>query len=556
MTTSAPPPRPPAGASPSTALMPLNLIRTETVLSRLPIHNLSKKGTVQIQIIQKHADGHTELYWQVAPNPAFGIPRQLAYKLDTLVINKKLDELGRPLPKLLRLDSLRQMGKQLGLSTGKVVTDLRKAAHQNAGAYIIAKLHYTATDGTERTLEAGFTRYSVIFTGERLPDGRVADAVYLLLNDLYWDLLNSAPTRPLDYDYLQALPPAAQRCYEIISYKLFAALKYGHAEAKLLYSEYCTFAAQQRYADAPHVKKQMYKVHKPHLTSGYLASVRYEATTDAEGYPDWMMSYVPGPKARAEYAAFNARPGRRPALPAPSPQHAEPAAVPAAPSPAAADALTTQAHALVQHFHQRFHGTTDVIPSSKALTQARALITRYGLAQARHLVDFSSTAAQETDYRPQTFGGILQYTARARAAYAQAQECAAAAERAREERRRAQADEQLRQQYDVYRAARLAELRATTPPDILAAIEQAAAAQFDREHTHPFGRDLLRRYAIEDAIAAHFQLPSFAAWQAAQGPGARRGRRAAAVARAGPAGGAAGEADGGAAARSVWGVSG
>ena len=112
----------------------LNLIRTETVLSRLPIHNLSKKGNVQIQITQKHADGHTELYWQVAPNPAFGIPRQLAYKLDTLVINKKLDELGQPLPKLLRLDSLRQIGKQLGLSGNKVVADLRKAAHQNAGA--------------------------------------------------------------------------------------------------------------------------------------------------------------------------------------------------------------------------------------------------------------------------------------------------------------------------------------------------------------------------------------------------------------------------------------
>jgi len=193
--------------------------------------------------------------------------------------------------------------------------------------------------------------------------------------------------------------------------------------------------------------------------------------------------------------------------------------VPAAPSPAADDALTTQAHALVQHFHQRFHGTPDVVPSAKELTQARTLMTRYGLAQARHLVDFSYIAAQETDYRPQTFGGILQYTARARAAYAQAQERAAAEERAREAQRRAQADEQLRQQYEADRAARLAQLRATMPPDALAAIEEAAATYFDRDHTTPFGRDLLRRYAIDDAVAAHFQLPSFAEWQAAQGLG-------------------------------------
>jgi len=393
-------------------LAPLTIIRTETVLSRLPIHNLAKKGRVQITITQKNAQGEIELYWKVSPNVDLGEPRQLAYKLDTLIINRRIDELGRPLPKVLRLDSFKQMCTNLDMTaSGRTNGKLKQAFHANAGAYIIAKLRYTATDGTERTLEAGFTRYSVVFTGERLPDGTQADAVYLVLNEPYWEVLNSAPTRPLDYDYLKALTPAAQRCYELLSYKLFAALKYQYPHAKLLYSDYCTFSAQQRYADYPHVKKQMYKVHKPHLASGYLESVRYEATTDEDGRPDWVMTYVPGPKARAEYAAFNARPRQRPALPAP--QRAEPAAVPATPSPAADDALTTQAPALVQHFHQRFHGMPDVVPSAQELTQARTLITQYGLDQARHLVDFSVTAAQDTDYRPQTFGGILQYTARA-----------------------------------------------------------------------------------------------------------------------------------------------
>lgn len=502
-------------ASPPTALVPLNLIRTDTVLARFPIHNLAKKGEVHIHITVTNAQGQVDCSWQVFPNPAFGTPRQLAYKLDTLVINKKLDALGRPLPKLIRLGSLRQIAQQLGLSTGKVVKDLHNAGHQNAGAYIIAKLHYTATDGTTRSLEAGFTRYSIIFTGERLPDGTKADAVYLLLNEPYWDVLNRAPTRPLDYDYLQALPPAAQRCYEIISYKLFTALKYGHPQAKLLYSEYCTFAAQQRYTDYDHVKKQMYKVHKPHLTSGYLAKVRYEATQDGESHPDWVISYVPGPKAHAEYAACNPR---SPAL-VTAPRREVQGKASATPSPLADDALTTDAYALVQHFHQRFHGTPDVTPSAKELTQARTLITRYGLDQARHLVDFSVTTAQETAYRPQTFGGILQYAARARAAYAQAHERAVAEERAHAERRRAQADEHLRRQYEAERAVRLAQLRATTPPDVLAAIEETAATHFDRDHTSPFARDLLRRYALNDAVAAHFQLPSCAEWQATQGRG-------------------------------------
>jgi len=388
-----------------TALAPLNIIRTETVLSRFPIHNLAKKGSVKITITQKNATGELDLYWKVSPNAEYGEPRQLAYKLDTIVIHQRLHALGRPLPKVIRLGSITQMCRDLEVVLGgSGKASVRKAFLQNAATFITAKLHYKATDGTERTLEAGFTRYSVVFTGERLPDGTQADAVYLVLNEPYWEVLNHAPTRPLDYDYLKALPPAAQRCYEILSAKLFTTLKYRHPHAKLLYSEYCTFAAQQRYPDYAHVKKQMYKVHKPHLLSGYLAKVSYEATQDSEGHPDWVMYYVPGPKAHAEYTALN---GRSTSPPRGTRRREGRREETVTPSPAAEEALTTQAHALVQSFHQRFHGTPDVVPSAKELTQARALITRYGLEQARHLVDFSGTAAHETDYRPQTFGGIL-----------------------------------------------------------------------------------------------------------------------------------------------------
>ena len=40
---------------------PLSIIRTETVLSRLPIHHLSKKGRVHIQITKKNEHGAIEL---------------------------------------------------------------------------------------------------------------------------------------------------------------------------------------------------------------------------------------------------------------------------------------------------------------------------------------------------------------------------------------------------------------------------------------------------------------------------------------------------------------
>jgi hypothetical protein len=104
---------------------PLNVIRTETVISRLPIHNLAKKGTITISIVQKNPKGETLLQWEVSPSRNYGEPRQLAYKLDTLVINRRFDDYGRPLPPFLRLGSLRQIGAELGIPNNTAVkTDL------------------------------------------------------------------------------------------------------------------------------------------------------------------------------------------------------------------------------------------------------------------------------------------------------------------------------------------------------------------------------------------------------------------------------------------------
>jgi hypothetical protein len=47
----------------------------------------------------------------------------------------------------------------------------------------------------------------------------------------------------------------------------------------------------------------MARVHAPHRKAGYITDVAFEATTDRQGRPDWIMVYTPGPKARAEFRA-------------------------------------------------------------------------------------------------------------------------------------------------------------------------------------------------------------------------------------------------------------
>jgi hypothetical protein len=285
------------------AALDLDIIRTETVLSRLPVHNLAKTGNIDIQIIKTTPEGKVDLKWIVSYSDRYGQARQLAYKLDTLVINRHIEEQGQPVPKIIRLGTLREIAEELDL--GGDTNNVRLALRQNASVFITAEMEYQGNNGSTKTLGADFSRYSVTFKGETLPNGRKADAVYIVFNDIYREVLNNAPVRPLNRAYMKELPPTSQRFYEIVSLKIFAAIRNGYPFAKLAYSEYCTFSAQIRHYERQPVQDQMAKVLRPHKASGYIAEVKYEAIFDAENKPDWMMLLKPGPRARAEYVAVH-----------------------------------------------------------------------------------------------------------------------------------------------------------------------------------------------------------------------------------------------------------
>jgi hypothetical protein len=544
----------------ATAGAPLSILRTETVLSRFPIHNLTTGDAVTIQITRTNAQGALDLRWAVSYNAYYGPPRHLAYKLDTIVINQRLDALPRPLPRVLKLGSLRQIGTRLDVQvSGRQYAHLKRAFHQNASAYIVAYLRYRGRDGTARIVNTGFTRYSVIFTGDHLPDGTTADAVYLVLSEPYLDILNHAPVRPLDYAYLKALTPTAQRFYELLSYKMFAALKHRHPHATLRYAEYCLLSTQQRSTVFAQVQKQMYKVHRPHLDAGYLTQVHYDRTIDADGQPDWLLHYTPGPKAQAEYVAFTRQPGAEAAaralladvgqedllatvtreppaavasippiagrvargalaspasLPDTTPTRPH-AAAPAARSTPPADPLQSQAVALVRQFYQRFHGRAQVTPTAKELAQATALLTAHGMGKAQYLLTFSYQAAQATRYDPQVFGGILHYLDRALAAYD-----ARAAQGTQTMIRQAAADERTqREQYQAWEQRELEQRRAALLPEALAALEAEARARLVAAGTPAVALPLAVRVAVDQVLAAQAGLPAFEAWRQTQEAG-------------------------------------
>jgi Replication initiator protein A len=315
-------------------LAPLNPIRVETAFSRYPVHRLAKHGDIAIDIRERNEHGEVSIKWEVNHNSKYGQPGPLAYKLDTLIINRRLEEANRPISRLIRLGGLTDICRELGQTDSGGNTKLiKKSLIQNALAGITAKICYKRADGTERSLEAVFNRYNVIFTGEKLPDGRKADAVYIVLSDIYTQVISGAMTRPLDYDYLKSLTPASQRFYELISFQMYATIKHDRARARLVYSEFCKYAPLVRQFDWEKVRPQMARIHAPHRDSGYIAKIDVQDSVDSNGQPDWIMLYQPGNKARAEYRTFAKRGGPvvlevEPFTAAPLPQFSAPEPAP------------------------------------------------------------------------------------------------------------------------------------------------------------------------------------------------------------------------------------
>src|SRR5210317_2071447 len=99
--------------SPFLADAEIDPIRVELMSTEMPIHQLAKQGGEEIRILKRDRDGRVKLQWRVDYNPSVGRPGQLAYRLDTWVINRRLNELRRPLPRLVRIGDLREIAREL-----------------------------------------------------------------------------------------------------------------------------------------------------------------------------------------------------------------------------------------------------------------------------------------------------------------------------------------------------------------------------------------------------------------------------------------------------------
>ena len=152
------------------SLSPLNVIRVETALSRYPGPSARQARDASASRCGRRTPRERlTLRWEVSHNSKYGQPGPLAYKLDTLIVNRGSRRRAAPSRKSSSSGAFTTSAESLGSARGSPGDNIKKALYQNASAFITAKLRYKLLTGQRGTSKPGFTRYSVVFTGRKAP---------------------------------------------------------------------------------------------------------------------------------------------------------------------------------------------------------------------------------------------------------------------------------------------------------------------------------------------------------------------------------------------------
>ena len=237
---------------------------------------------------------------------------------------------------------------------------------------------------------------------ERRQDGAVNSSLgYFKFDDHVLSNLQLNYTKPVCIEeFFKLKSEIAQLIYSHIDLMLFDKTRYERRSRELFddlglrNAEYAHMYERKRAID-----KALSELVGIRLSSGVLRSADIEKTADGKDYKVWFSKTAAPSRVGGD-------------APEKLPEDA-PAGVVINHYAKDKDPLTLQAEELVCGFYKLFHGVQTHYPQSKETAQALSLITQHGHEKARHVLEFARSAADASHFRPQTFGGILQYTSRA-----------------------------------------------------------------------------------------------------------------------------------------------
>ncbi len=282
------------------------IINSEVNLLVFPFFALSTKGLTkkletEYRDIVKRGNQKIEILWSVSANPKYGYPglfdREIHKAIEQIIteILRKKGKVENPIP----LGSFYSLYKKREINKigGKEYNKIKKALQRIIFTGIESRGTFFSKE-KKQWIEDNFHLYDrVIFKGEKLLNGEIADTNYLFLGSWYLQNLNSFYIKPIDYNYLKNLKSKiASRLYEILGVKFYGLRNKREDFICYRYPKLCQLLpiTPQKYISL--ARRQLKPANEELQATGFLSDYDWDEDTGK----DWLIYYWPGERAKKE----------------------------------------------------------------------------------------------------------------------------------------------------------------------------------------------------------------------------------------------------------------
>jgi len=290
-------------------IAPGEIIKPEVNFLLLPFFALSwkeaKKLTkIEYQTSVKRRGAEAKISWTVLPSIEYGIPTPFDKELKGIV-DAIIERAKKPISNPIELPYIIEMARMMGLKPNKNEKYDGHTYRKIKGSFkrmtltgIESKGAFYAK-GKRIWIDDTFHLYErVIFRGDRMPDGTVAEKNYLWLNDLYLNSINDNYVKPIDYAYFQSLRNSiAKRLYEFLGVKFYGLRNKREQFFRIGYLNLCQLLPITPQKSFSLIEKNLKPAHDELIQTGFLSKVEYERTKDRKSFN---VLYFPGERAIRE----------------------------------------------------------------------------------------------------------------------------------------------------------------------------------------------------------------------------------------------------------------
>ena len=280
-------------------------INSEVNLLLFPFFALTKKSNkkmtkVEYKDITERNNKKIEILWQVSSNSEYGYPgifdRQVHKTIEQILteIIKKDGVIENPISfsiyNLCERMNINTSGGAIYSMVRESLERIRMTGIKSEGAF-----YYK---GRKQWISKIFGLYdSLIFKGERLEDGEIAETNLLYLNDIYLQSLNSYYIKPINYSYLQSLnSKIGSRLYELLGVKFYGLRNKRKNRLCYRYSKLSQLLPVTPFKQLSRAKQQLDPAHNELKNTGFISKFEWSEN----GKKDWLIYYWPGERAKKE----------------------------------------------------------------------------------------------------------------------------------------------------------------------------------------------------------------------------------------------------------------